>query len=206
MTNFKEDKIILTDIDGVVLDFGSNFHSFLADVKNIKIPLDEWAAPDFWQTVEWSDEDKQVFITEFAHSDYFRDLPAKECALDIFARLRDEGWRFIAITACITDHASQCYDTTWKNRADNLTRHFGPLFEELHLASWSAGKRPFLQHYKPTWWVEDHVGHATEGHRIGHKSLIMNSIRYKPEQNTQKLPLVNSWHDIYDFIQKDVQR
>ena len=140
---------------------------------------------------------------DFAHSDYFKSIPAKECALSVIEDLKSDGWRFVAITSCLTGSEDQCYQTTHTNRMDNLERFFGNVFEDLHLANWQDGKGSFLERYDPTWWIDDHIDHAHTGHELGHKSIIMHSCMYDETKNKASLPVAKSWHCIKEMIEKE---
>lgn len=203
MKKKNQEKIILTDIDGVVLDFTQGFYSFLEDTQNIVIPHEQRANFAIYKQLGWTREQDQHVMTDYAHSDYFKKIPAKECARDVLQDMRKDGWRFIAITACLTGLERQCYKTTYQNRLDNLEAHFGNVFEDLHLSTWDGGKGEHLGRYDPAYWVDDRPHHALEGQKFGHQSFIMHTLDFDEKDNTAKLPVVHSWHEIRAHILKD---
>tara|TARA_Y100001934_G_scaffold249578_1_gene311148 strand:+ start:1343 stop:1957 length:615 start_codon:yes stop_codon:yes gene_type:complete len=201
-SKINKDKIILTDVDGVLLDFSAGFHEYMlqSDFEYNYTEKQDWK---IYEQFSWTQDEKRQIMTDYAHSTLFSNIPAMECALDVLKGLKDDGWRFIAITSCMTGSEAQCYETTFKNRMDNLQAHFGNIFEDMHLATWDGGKGEFLSKYDPTWWVDDHIGHAHTGHEMGHKSVIMNSSMYSDEQNKAKLPVAQSWYCIKELIEKE---
>lgn len=196
-------KTILTDIDGVLLEFLPSLNQFLREEKNIHISLEQWQK-SYWLhdhiggTEQMS---RRVFI-EFSHSRYFREIPAKKCALDVIAKLKDDGWRFIGITAAGQDNPEQDLGLVKRNRLDNLEHHFGNVFEDLFITQHNQCKSDHLKYYEPTWWIEDSVNNAHIGHAHGHNAIIMKSMYYREEDNKENLPVAESWHCIDRFIKQ----
>lgn len=201
MNKKNTEKIILTDIDGVVLDFASSFSPYIKDNHNHTGCLDS-----FFSEVHSTGRHMEV-VANFCMSDYFKSLEAKDCALSVLNDLRRDGWRFIAITACDTEYDKQCLKTSYQNRMDNLERHFPGVFEDMHFSKWSTGKGEILKRFAPTWWVDDRADHAYEGHEAGHSSIIMRSVEVKiaSMENPKNLPVVDDWFEIKDMILKDQQ-
>lgn len=194
-------KIILTDIDGVILDFGQTFLKFLEEVKGEVTTVEDY----FRGKREIPLEEHQRIVAEYTHSDYFRHLNPKLCALDVLNGLRKEGWRFIAVTACDTEHPDQCIKTAYNNRMENLERHFPDVFEDMHFSPWSTGKKEILSRYQPTWWIDDRADHAHDGHDAGHKAIIMRGEDTHIDANNHaNLPIVETWHEIKALIDADV--
>lgn len=201
MASDKNRKVILTDVDGVLLNFQHTISEFMAAEKNIHISDEQWNK-SYWlhEILESEPEkDKDIFV-ELMHSDYFRRVPAKECAKRTLQNLAKDGWRFIAITAAGQGHPDQNMHKVRQNRMDNLETHFGNIFDDLHIMNFFDCKRDFLRLYDPTWWVEDSVTNALVGHEVGHRSVIMETRYYKPERNTANLPVVKSWDEIQTMI------
>lgn len=197
MTTKNTTKIILTDIDGVILDFAKTFAEFILDVKGETIITEDY----FKQKRERAYEDHQKIVAEYTVSDHFKNLEAKPCALEVLNDLRKEGWRFIAITACDTEHPEQCVKTAYNNRMENLEKYFPDVFEDMHFSPWSTGKGEILKRYAPTWWIDDRADHAHDGHEAGHKAIIMRGEDPHVEANNHaNLPIVDTWHEIKALI------
>lgn len=191
MANKSTNGIILTDVDGVLLNLLPQLRLFLREEKGIIVEAEDWKKGSQLHEIIGGDldSDREIFL-DFNHSDYFRSLPAVPKAVEAIKTLKDNGWRFVAITACMTGSKRQCYETTYQNRLENLEAHFGNVFEELHLTSWDRCKSDYLRRYQPTWWLEDSLRHANDGHDIGHKSLLIKTQFLKAEHNSKGLPIL----------------
>lgn len=127
VSKINKSKIILTDVDEVLLDFTAGYHEFMIN-SDFHYPFSEKQEWRAYHDLGWSEEEKVKIMMDFAHSDYFKSIPAKECALSVIEDLKSDGWRFVAITSCLTGSEDQCYQTTHTNRMDNLERFFGNVF------------------------------------------------------------------------------
>lgn len=197
-----KNKFILTDVDDVLLDFMSGLEAFLKDER--KLSIDPLKRGNYYlsDVLGISREDEVKIYRDYAHSEYFTRIPAKEHAAETLQALSKEGWQFVAITACHTGMHEQDMKLTHANRAKNLESSFGNIFKELHITTWQECKSKFLKNYESTWWVEDNIHFAHIGHGIGHKSIIMDSPRYSDSLNEGKLKVVKSWQEISDFIKQ----
>ena len=196
-----DEKVILTDVDGVLLDLPTQMSLFLKEEKNIIVTAEDWKKSYWLHDIiggDW-DSDKKLFI-EFTHSEYFKNLPAKECALKVIEDLKSEGWKFVAITAAGQDCQTQNLELVHRNRLDNLENHFGDVFTDLHITHYNQCKSVKLKDFQESWWVEDSVKNANIGHDHGHKAVIMNSPYYKEEDNIKNLPVAESWYCIKEMI------
>lgn len=191
------EKIILTDVDGVLLDIHTSVNTYLAQEKNIIIDDSEWDRT-YWlsEILNVSKDVERNIFADFSQSDYFRNLSARECALKSLKNLAADGWRFVAVTAAGQGLENQNMNKVLQNRMDNLEKHFGNIFEDIHITNVFECKSPVLKRYDPTWWVEDSVTNAIVGHENGHRSVIMHTRHYQAEKNTINLPVVKGWDEI----------
>lgn len=162
------DKILLTDCDGVLLDWLKGFCSFMSE-KGFKIK------DSFSYKLETafnlkSDEINNL-IVEFNMSDNMVSLPpifdAKEC-LSVFKKA---GYKIICISSMSDNENSQ------NKRIKNLKNVFGDdTFSNFHFLKLHASKKPILNLYsgKKAIWVEDHVQNAIDGATIGFKTFLLN--------------------------------
>lgn len=199
----KSHKVILTDIDGVLLEMRPGLTRFLKDEKRIAVTEKDWEKGYYLSDVaDISPEQAKAFFIEFTHSDYFKSLDAKTCALEVMQEMGNAGWRFIGITAAGQGCPTQDLKRVRQNRLDNLETHFGALFDDLHLTELMGCKGEILNRYDPSYWIEDSVRNAHIGVEYGHHSLIMHSMYYLEEDNIQRLPVLHNWHEIFSYIQK----
>lgn len=190
-------KTILTDVDGVILDWTQSFEDW---IQNEKMPLEifEDSLHDCTSIEEWlgvSREDATILIREFSKTDHFKSLPAFPDALVIIPALKKLGHNFIAITACDDTDESK------SKREINLETVFPGVFEDVIFSGIDSkdGKRPYLKDWSDCYWVEDTHEHAVVGHDLGHTTFFVeNDIRYPEVHN--ELIKINSWYDIFKHI------
>ena len=194
-------KLILTDMDEVLLDWGGHFEAWylksyplfdgnapkgrMRDFDNIE----DWLACDYKTTrklIEMFNQCKDHFpvITPYAH------------AVEYVNRLHREGYAFVAITACAKD--------VWTHdaRRTNLQTYFPGVFDTVHCVGLGQAKTEFLDRYKPTWWIDDKVKHAEVGGRLGHKAFLMEQ-PYNVTAELKYSKRVRDWKEIYDCIVDD---
>ena len=190
-------KTILTDVDGVVLDWTSPFEQW---IENEKMPLEVFEISLFeYKSIEdWlgiSKEDATNLITEFSLTDHFKSLPSFPDATVIIPELKKLGHNFVAITACDSS------DQARMKREINLEKLFPGIFDDVIFTGLdnSLGKRPYLEKWSNCYWVEDTHEHAVVGNEVGHTVFFVeNEIRYPTVH--PDLIKINSWYDIFKHI------
>lgn len=193
------EKTILTDVDGVLLDWTTAFEMW---IENDKFPFDtfETSLHDYSTIEDWlgiTIEETGELIREFGNTEYFKKLPAYDDAIDVVNKLKQEGYSFVAITACDDDVNSI------KNRKENLNLYFPNVFDEIiHTGLRSLhGKRPHLEKWQNCFWVEDTYKHALVGQDVGHKVFLMSGNRnMNLDEIHDEITLVDTWYDIYKNI------
>lgn len=195
-------KVILTDCDEVLFDWASPFEAWVRETYP-QYRDAQGCLQDHWHVEAWlgnelaeSREMIRLFNGDPSKWPFFKPLPG---VVENVLKLHDDGYKFVAITACDTD------DQTWHGRWQNLNEVFGRgVFDTLHCVGLAESKRAHLNRYKSTYWVEDKSRHAIDGAEVGHKSFLIN---YKHnERDGQNIPgvtRVNDWNDIYEHIQLD---
>lgn len=188
-------KIILTDIDGVMLDWVSEFDNFLKETKGWEID-DEHTSYDISVAYGASREEMLKLIHEYNHSDYMKNLSPLRDSVDGVAELRARGYEFHAITSFTNDlYAKQ-------RRIQNLDDLFGRYaVTRLVCLEMGAGKRKILEEYKDSnlFWLEDLPANADEGLELGLRSILI-SHSYNQEYKGDA-PRVDSWAEIIDIIE-----
>lgn len=195
-----DNKLILTDLDDVALNWGKHFEEWyikIAPQFQGKIPsksladagiynIEEWIGCDLATTRKLVDQFNQCkdhfpYLTPYADAEYY------------INRLHKEGYKFVAITACATDK------WTYDARYENLNRYFPGVFDTIHLVGLSKPKTEILSRYKPTWWVDDKTRHAEDGGQLGHKAFCM-SHKYNQNDVLKYSKRVKNWQEIYNCI------
>ena len=185
------DKIILTDIDGVILDWETQFHKWMNArghniVKKGIYHMDEAYA--------LSIDRAEQYLNDFNTSAYIIGLPTFRDAVSGIATLKDAGYRFIAITSV----GENSY--TDKLRKINLEEHFGKdTFVEIHCIG--ENKLPLLANYTDTsnFWIEDSPKNADIGVDLGYKTFLLNHPHNQFYKNGSVIR-VDNWGEICKTI------
>jgi hypothetical protein len=189
------DRLILTDCDGVCLDWEYAFNIWMqehgfTEVEGSKLSYD--------MSIRYNIPKEQVkkLIKIFNESAAIGFLPAQRDAMFYIKRLHEEhGFRFHAITSLSLDPNAQ------KLREMNLHKLFGPTaFERIVFLDTGADKDEALEEYEGSgcFWVEDKISNAELGHRLGLKSLLLE---HGHNMNHEcPYPIVKNWREIYHII------
>jgi FMN phosphatase YigB (HAD superfamily) len=189
-------KIILTDADGVILDWEYAFSVWMHEHGFEKIPGSQFNY-DIGEQYSISQEQGRKLIKMFNESAAIGFLPALRDSMYYVKRLHEEhGYAFHCITSVSTE------PNAVKLREMNLRKLFGKTaFERIVCLSTGAPKDEALAEYKNSnlYWIEDKPENAFVGHSLGLRSILMehghNMTHYHPE-----IPIVKNWKDIYDII------
>ena len=189
------DRLILTDCDGVCLDWEYAFNIWMqehgfTEVEGSKLSYD--------MSIRYNIPKEQVrkLIKIFNESAAIGFLPAQRDAMYYIKRLHEEhGFRFHAITSLSLDPNAQ------KLREMNLHKLFGATaFERIVCLDTGADKDEALEEYEGTgcFWIEDKISNAELGHRMGLKSLLLE---HGHNMNHEcPYPIVKNWKQIYHIV------
>jgi len=183
-------KLILTDIDGVVLDWLSGFITFL-EKKGVKVKPD--VEQMMWNLSEWIECDNvDALVLEFNSSEGFKTLMPYEDAEWFMPKLANL-YEFVAITSCSdTEEAIN-------SRKTNLYSVFGNFFKEIHCLPLQADKTPYLEKYKDAIWIEDVHINAVKGQRAGHETFLITR-PWNKDHEWPEIYRVNGWAEIYETL------
>src|SRR5210317_811657 len=165
------EKVIVTDCDGVLLDWEYKFHVWMHDQGYV---LDPYAKDDYDISTKYgiSKEVGKDLVRSFNQSATIGCLPPLRDAIKYVKKLHEEhGYIFHCITSLSTDPYSQHL------RTKNLRETFGDtVFEQYVYLDTGADKHEALDEYSGSecYWVEDKPENAEVGAVRGLKSLLMN--------------------------------
>lgn len=191
-------KIILTDIDGCVLDWDYSFNNYVYKthglIKNENCKDSYNIAERFGISFDFA----ELLVYEFNISDEIKNLPPFRDSCEYINKLADDGYRFIAITA-VGDHPKSKL-----NREHNLRTYFGDncfLYEQMVCVPMNHSKHYSLKGWSATnyFWIEDNFRHAESGHELGLQSLLMDN-DYNSHYDTDLFPRVYNWKEIYRIV------
>lgn len=188
------EKVILVDADGVLLDWRHTFQSWMR--LNGYVLRD----PDCYEIeIAYGIERREAkmltrFFNESARVGW---LPPHRDAVKYVRKLHEEhGYVFHCITSLSTDPFAG------RLREDNLRRLFGPtVFEKVQCLETGADKAEALEHYRGTGciWVEDKYENAIAGLNVGLVPILITHDHNRHE-NTENIHRVDTWKEIYEII------
>ena len=187
-----DDKIILTDVDGVLLNW---LHSFENWMKQHGYSPVEDNTYDLCVRFN-APRDKIDFLLKiFNESAAIGFLYPYKDAVKYVRKLTEEGFIFHAITS-MSKNRHACI-----LREQNLKRLFGEYtFERFEFLDTGASKMEILQEYSGSGlpWIEDHMGNAEAGLVCGLNSFIM--MQGHNSSYAGKATKVNNWKEIYEAL------
>ena len=190
--SLKEEKIILTDCDGVLLAWEGAFHDWMIGKGFTKKAE---ATYDISTTFGIPKTLGKKLVKEFNESAWMGFLPAYKDARSGVAKLVEHGWKFICITSLSLDQKAQML------RISNLKNIFGKnVFIDVVCLDTGADKDDALEQYRGNgcYWIEDKPENADLGLRIGLNSLL---IAHGFNADYKGLcPRVKNWKEIYNII------
>lgn len=188
------EKIILTDADGVLLNWELKFNEWMFTNGYGKLPGSD---SDYSITKRYnvSYEEKRRLVRNFNESSSIRFLPPHKDAVKYVRKLHEEfGYVFRVITSLSNDFNAQ------RLRDKNLRELFGSAIEEIICLDTGADKDEVLSKYKgrDMLWVEDKIENAEVGQKIGLTSVIMaHTYNEDYEGPCQR---VANWKEIYEQL------
>lgn len=188
-------KIILTDCDGVLLNWELSFHQWMQNRGYNQVTHGIYEMDRMYDMTR---ERSKNLIIEFNNSSWMGFLPAFRDAKSGVAALQEQGYQFVCITSLSLDpHAK---DLRWIN----LKNVFGnEAFADLICLDTGADKDQALEVYKDSglWWIEDKASNASLGADFGLKSILINH-DHNQYHNDDRLHRVDTWKDIVNMIEE----
>lgn len=190
-----KNKVILTDCDGVILDWIYAFDQWMARHGYIVMEPHQYQ-----MELKYGMErvDAKRLVRMFNESAAIRKLPPLRDAIKYIRKLHEEhGYIFHAITSLSKDQYA-CH-----LRTKNLRELFGDTaFEKYVYLDTGADKDDELVKYEGTgcWWVEDKPENADCGLKFGLKSLLID--HDFNQEYTGPAPRVKNWKEIYELVTK----
>ena len=188
-----KNKVILTDCDGVILDWEYAFGQWM---KRHGYTVKETG--NYKMDVKYGLERKETerLVRMFNESAWIRKLPPLRDAMHYVKKLHVEhGYVFHAITSLSNDQYAQHL------RTKNLREMFGDtVFEKYVYLDTGADKDDVLIEYEGTdcWWVEDKPENADCGINFGLNSLLVDHDHNR--NYTGDATRVCNWKEIYDIV------
>ena len=188
------DKIILTDCDGVLLDWEHSFKVWMKE-KGYEVKNDEEYS--MAKCYEMEKPEMKKLIRHFNESATMCCLPPLRDAVKYVRKIHEElGYVFHCITSMTLDPYAN------RLREKNLENLFGPTaFERVHCIDTGADKDEALLPYIDSgcMWIEDKYVNAELGERLGLTSVLMEH-EHNKDYDGSAIPSVRSWKEIYEML------
>jgi len=187
-------KIIVTDCDGVLLDWENSFYEWMKskghDAQNVGVY-------DMADVFAMEKVEVKKLIKEFNNSSWMVNLPVLRDARSGVAKLYEHGYRFHCITSLSLDKKAI------RLRKYNLENVFGKgTFKEVLCLDTGADKDEALAPYvgSDAFWIEDKLENAECGAKLGLKSILLKHDHNKDEVLMDGIKMAGNWADIVDMI------
>ena len=182
-------KTILTDIDGVCLDWQTQFQKYL-DYYHPGKSLDD-------PTTQY--EHMKTQMHSFVQSAWMGWISPLRDAVEILTKFKQDGYEVHGCTAMGFDPYAIAL------RKKNLETYFPNVFDRLDTTSMEDGstKEIWLEQYrgKDCLWVEDKWINALAGASMGIKTFLMKQ-SYNAHNNDDRIVKVDNWQQIYYYNNK----
>lgn len=188
------DKIILTDCDGVLLDWEAAFTDWMGAKGNTKIVNGIY---DISKSYGIEKVEGKRLVREFNESAWMGFLPAFRDARSGVAKLVEAGFKFICITSLSLDEKAKM------QRISNLKNVFGKdVFLDVVCLDTGADKDEALSPYAGSglYWLEDKTENAMCGAELGLKSILIEHAHNADAVSIENINRVASWTEIVDII------
>jgi len=190
------DKVIVTDADGVLLNWEWAFEIWMEEHGH-KLQPNHANEYDMGARYGITKEDTRKLIKLFNESAAIGFLPALRDATYYVKLLHEKhGYVFDVVTSLSTNPYAQ------KLRKRNLKKLFGETaFRKFKFLATGADKDGALAPYKDSgyWWIEDKIENAELGASLGMRTMLMAHGHNFTYQHPQIL-VVKDWAEIYSLI------
>jgi len=190
------DKVILVDVDGVLLDWEYAFTQWMAK-HNYEVQEGMESDYHVGRRYGLTSIEKERLVRMFNESATIRKLPPLRDAIKYVRKLHEEhGYVFHVISSLSNDDYAQHL------RTKNLIEMFGPtVFEKYTYLDTGADKDEALAVYKDTgcFWIEDKPENAVEGLRAGLVPILMHHHHNNYFEHGD-VQIVKNWQQIYETL------
>ena len=187
-------KKILTDCDGVLLDWETPFHEWMRARQYNQVRADSYHIHAMYDHLA-QDEAKRL-VKEFNDSAWISSLPIFRDADYGISKLFDHGYRFDVITSLSLDPYAK------KLRRINLDEQLGgDAFDELICLDTGADKDDALEKYNGTgyWWIEDKPENCDTGLKFGLRPILIDHPHNQWYTNPDVVR-VKTWKEVCEVI------
>jgi FMN phosphatase YigB (HAD superfamily) len=187
------DKIILTDVDGVLLDWHAMFRSWMTT----KGFVEDTSSKCYSLAKKYNLEESvsSALVRQFNTSAAVGFCGPERDSIHYVRRLGEKGYKFVAITAMGGDRFSE------QLRIQNLERLFGHVFINHYFVDLNAPKDHVLELFRGTeyWWIEDKLSNAEAGLKYGLRPILI-SHDHNSHYESDEILVADNWKQAYTYI------
>ena len=194
----KNNKIILTDCDGVLLDWEEGFtvwmeHHGHKPVENYKLLY------KIGERYGISNNEGHRMVRQFNESEAIGFFPPLRDSQYYIRKVAEEHqYRFLAVTSLSTDQYAK------ELRVRNLQKLFGDIWVDVICLETGADKDQILadlaKKYAGNWWIEDKPENVMAGVDVGFRGIL---IEHGHNMGFEDTFVAKKWKDIYNLITRD---
>lgn len=190
-------KLVLTDVDGVLLDWELGFDDWMQFQGYQKV--DNWnEIYKIGERYGISNNRGHDLVRIFNNHARVGYLPALRDAVEYVKKLHHEhGYKFRCITSLSLDPYAK------KIRTNNLFDIFGEqVFDGIICLDTGADKDDALEPYRDTGlvWIEDKPENAVVGNKLGLKAILVEHGHNVDFELTDNVKRVQNWKEIYELL------
>ena len=185
------DKVILTDCDGVLLDWEYHFYKWVLETHGLEQKASIYSVAKALE-IPW--KESALLIKEFNESEMMKRLSPLRDAVKYVRKLHEEhGYIFHVITSQSDDPTAQDY------RKENLFNVFGDVFDGFTILKTGQNKDKVLAKWEGTecYWIEDKVNNLKMGNDAGLEGIL---IAHNWNMDCFDETKVKTWKEIYNII------
>lgn len=196
---------IITDVDGVLLDWFHGFEDWIINVKNIQ-PLHD-STPSMYKLTDkypLASEEIVEYIKEFNSSEAFAKLSPIDDSVEWVNHLIQDSTKEIVwlSSGSVEGHEEECFD----RRSANLKECFGVDMPGTLLVM-RAGKEEYLKKYQEEFgenliFIEDSLEHAEAAINLGIKTILLGYSYNTNKIKSKLLYNAKNWKEIYSLVNK----
>lgn len=197
LKEFEVDNLILTDVDGVLLDWIGGFEKYMK--SNYGLETVDASSYDIDKRFGITTSDGGFsYIQDFNHSPLIGQLDPQRDAQFFVRKMVQLGYQFIVITSLSKR------DTSCNDRIENLNRVFGDgAFEDFVFLDIGEHKVDALKRFEGTGlpWIEDLPKNALDGLSAGLDTYLVNQT-YNTTFEHSDIKRVENWSQLFTHIHR----
>lgn len=189
----KKEVVLLSDIDGVTIDWLEGFVKYCESIghKAKHNEPEEFSMRDIFPTLEKPWE----YIMDYQHSEYYKEIKAYPEVVEVYNKLHDMGVKIVFVTSCGTT------DFIKEARTKVMQDEFNGKFDHIEFLEFGESKTEILNKYPNATYIDDQIKMSIEGAETGHDSFIKD-MSYNGNDNDDRVKRLYSFKQFIPYFEK----